>query len=61
MYTRKNAVYNAEKMAGLPIAVQIIGRAWDDEKILEIMDLTDKALGPRGFGPGIWGANKKPE
>ena len=34
--------------------VQIVGRNWEDEKVIAIMHVVDKALGPRGFGPGAW-------
>jgi len=53
-YLKSQPVYDATKMAGLPIAVQVIGRAWEDEKVLEMLDVVDRALGPRNFGPGTW-------
>jgi Asp-tRNA(Asn)/Glu-tRNA(Gln) amidotransferase A subunit family amidase len=34
--------------------IQVVGRKWEDEKVLAIMSVVDKALGPRGFGPGAW-------
>ena len=36
------------------IGVQIVGRNWEDEKVIAIMHVVDKALGPRGFGPTAW-------
>ncbi|CAE6484084.1 unnamed protein product [Rhizoctonia solani] len=47
-------VYDAEKMAGLPIGVQIVGKPWEDEKVIYVMEVLDQALGERkpGFGPG---------
>jgi hypothetical protein len=30
---------------------QIVGKKWEDEKVLALMDVVDKALGERGFGP----------
>jgi hypothetical protein len=54
MYLRSNAAYNVDKMNGLPVGVQIVGRAWEDEKVLEMLEVADRALGPRGFGPGTW-------
>lgn len=36
------------------IGVQIVGRNWEDEKVIAIMHVVDKALGPRGFGPRAW-------
>ncbi|QRV89004.1 amidase [Ceratobasidium sp. AG-Ba] len=46
-------VYDAEKMRGLPVGVQIVGRPWEDEKIIHVMEILDRALGERGFGPGM--------
>ncbi|KAI6025550.1 amidase signature domain-containing protein [Pisolithus marmoratus] len=47
-------VYNPQEMAGMPVGVQIVGRRWDDEKVLAMMRVVDEALGSRGFGPGRW-------
>ncbi|EJU03543.1 amidase signature enzyme [Dacryopinax primogenitus] len=47
-------LYDPEKMAGLPIGVQVVGRPWEEEKLLEVMGLLDNTLGPRGFAPGSW-------
>ncbi|KZS94601.1 amidase signature enzyme [Sistotremastrum niveocremeum HHB9708] len=52
----KETVYNVEKMKGLPIGIQVVGKKWEDEKVIAMMDVVDKALGPRGFGPGSWKA-----
>ncbi|KDQ18907.1 hypothetical protein BOTBODRAFT_28382 [Botryobasidium botryosum FD-172 SS1] len=52
LYDGPNAPYNPEKMKGLPIGVQIVGKKWEEEKVVAVMDVVDKALGPRGFGPG---------
>jgi hypothetical protein len=30
---------------------QIIGQKWEDEKVLAMMAIIDRALGERGFGP----------
>ncbi|KAF8603838.1 amidase signature enzyme [Ceratobasidium sp. AG-I] len=46
-------VYDVEKMKGLPIGVQIVGRPWEDEKVVHVMEILDRALGERGFGPGL--------
>ncbi|KAJ3553614.1 hypothetical protein NM688_g3512 [Phlebia brevispora] len=48
------SVYNAKKMAGLPVGVQVVGRKWEDEKVIEMMKVVDGALGRRKFGPGNW-------
>jgi len=45
--------YDAKKMAGLPVGVQIVGRPWEDEKVIYVMEVLDEALGERGFGPGM--------
>lgn len=36
--------YDAAKMAGLPTAVQIVGRRWQEEKVLGCMEVVEKAL-----------------
>ena len=43
-YGKKKPVYDAEKMAGLPVGIQIVGRAWEDEKVIEMMRVVDDAL-----------------
>lgn len=58
LYKGENAYYNAEKMAGLPVGVQIVGRRWEEEKVVEMMKVIDRALGERGFGPGCWEGQK---
>ncbi|CCA70440.1 related to amidase (acetamidase) [Serendipita indica DSM 11827] len=47
-------IYDVNKMKGLPVGVQVVGRHWEDERILEIMDIVDKVLPKRNFGPGSW-------
>ncbi|ORY92559.1 amidase signature enzyme [Leucosporidium creatinivorum] len=46
------AVYDAEAMEGIPVGVQVVGKHWEEEKVVEMMKVVDEALGPRGFGPG---------
>ena len=46
--------YDADVMEGLPVGVQLIGRRWEDEKVVEMMKVVDAALGERGFGPDGW-------
>lgn len=36
--------YDAGKMAGLPTAVQVVGRRWQEEKVLGCMDVVERAL-----------------
>ncbi|GAA5885605.1 hypothetical protein JCM6882_007491 [Rhodosporidiobolus microsporus] len=45
-------VYNAQEMDGLPVGVQVVGKMWDEERVVEVMKVVDAALGERGFGPG---------
>ncbi|KAL4068640.1 amidase signature domain-containing protein [Scleroderma yunnanense] len=56
----ERTVYKPQEMAGMPVGVQIVGRRWDDEKVLAMMRVVDEALGPRGFGPGSWDLQDKP-
>ena len=53
LYHDKGAPYNPEKMKGLPVAVQVVGKSFQDEKVLEMMKVVDQALGPRDFGPTV--------
>ena len=48
----KKKYYDVEALEGMPVGVQIVGRHFEDEKVLAMMDVVDKALGrDRGFGP----------
>ncbi|RDX54272.1 amidase signature enzyme [Lentinus brumalis] len=55
----RGGFYDAEKMAGLPVGVQVVGRRWEEEKVVEMMKVVDRALGPRGFGPLAWSEQRK--
>lgn len=46
--------YDASAMEGLPVGIQLVGRRWEDEKVVEIMKVVDAALGERGFGADGW-------
>ena len=48
----QGGIYDVEAMAGLPVGVQIAGKSWEEEKVIEMMKVVDRALGERGFGPG---------
>jgi hypothetical protein len=61
LYKGKNPVYNPEAMQGIPVGVQIVGRKWEDEKVISMMHVVDHALGPRGFGPLSWKRTKSEE
>ncbi|KAF8556541.1 amidase signature enzyme [Imleria badia] len=57
MYTAPTPAYDPVAMAGIPVGVQIVGKKWEDEKVLAMMKVVDEALGTaRGFGPGTWKA-----
>ena len=40
--------YDAQKMAGLPTAVQVVGRRWEEEKVLGYMAAVEGALEKAG-------------
>jgi len=42
------SVYDAEKMHGLPLGVQVVGRRLEEEKVLEGMRLIEAALRQQG-------------
>ncbi|KAG8926376.1 hypothetical protein FRC01_008949 [Tulasnella sp. 417] len=54
MYEGAKAAYDPVAMDGIPVGVQVVGRPWEDEKVVEMMKVVDSALGARGFGPGTW-------
>lgn len=59
MYLGKNPIYDPKAMEGIPVGVQLVGKKWEDEKVLAMMHVVDEALGPRGFGPGSWKQREK--
>uniref|UniRef100_A0A8H7XRN7 amidase n=1 Tax=Psilocybe cubensis TaxID=181762 RepID=A0A8H7XRN7_PSICU len=60
IYRGKNPLYNPEASHGMPVNIQIVGKRWEEEKVVAIMDVVDRALGrDRGFGPGAWDAHVK--
>jgi hypothetical protein len=54
LYRGKSPVYDANAMKGLPVGIQVVGKKWEDEKVIAMMHVIDEALGPRTFGPGSW-------
>jgi Asp-tRNA(Asn)/Glu-tRNA(Gln) amidotransferase A subunit family amidase len=55
LYRGKNPIYDPVATKGMPIGIQVVGRKWDDEKVIAMMKVVDEALGKnRGFGPGNW-------
>ncbi|KAJ7347086.1 amidase [Mycena albidolilacea] len=50
-------LYDPAAMEGMPIGLQIVGRRWEEEKVLGLMRVVEGALGglrERRFGPGTW-------
>ncbi|KAL0953568.1 hypothetical protein HGRIS_004786 [Hohenbuehelia grisea] len=55
LYSGKAPFYDPKAMAGMPVGVQIVGKKWEDEKVIAMMGILDSALGEkRGFGPGAY-------
>ena len=55
LYGESSESYDANAMKGLPVGIQIVGKKWEEEKVIELMKLVDGVLGTsRGFGPGSW-------
>ncbi|KAJ7074358.1 amidase [Mycena amicta] len=53
LYQGSKPFYDAVAMKGMPVGVQVVGRKWEEEKVLAMMHVVDDALGKnRGFGPG---------
>jgi len=54
----KNAysVYDAEAMHGLPVGVQVIGRRFDEERVLQAMKVVEHVLKESGrkFTPKVF-------
>jgi len=45
LYGGSNPAYNADTMHNLPVGVQIVGRCWEEEKVLKVMELVESAVG----------------
>ena len=51
----RGGFYDADKMAGVPVGVQVVGRPWEEERVVAMMRVIDGALGPRDVGaPLSW-------
>ncbi|KAG6854260.1 hypothetical protein C0991_008953 [Blastosporella zonata] len=60
IYHGKTPLYDPVQSAGMPVGIQVVGKKWEEEKVLAMMHVIDSALGKdRGFGPGSWGAEVK--
>lgn len=55
----RGGFYDAGKMTGLPVGVQVVGKKWEEEKVIEMMKIVDRALGARDFGPLSWSEQRK--
>lgn len=51
LFQATKPMYDPVEMNGMPVSIQIVGRKWEDEKVVAMMSIVDDALGPRGFGP----------
>lgn len=45
IYGGSDPAYDAGKMAGLPVGVQIVGRQFEDERVLALMKIVEGAMG----------------
>ncbi|ORY29336.1 amidase signature domain-containing protein [Naematelia encephala] len=45
VYGDDDPAYDADKMHGLPVGVQVVGRAWEEEKVLAMMKIVEDAVG----------------
>ncbi|OLL22051.1 Fatty-acid amide hydrolase 1 [Neolecta irregularis DAH-3] len=41
-------IYDAKKMSGLPVGVQVVGRVLEEEKVVGMMKIVDSALRVQG-------------
>jgi hypothetical protein len=53
---RAYSVYDAESMHGLPVGVQVIGRRFEEERVLQAMKVVERALEESGrkFTPRVF-------
>lgn len=52
LFEGKTPVYDPKKMDNIPVGIQVVGKKWEEEKVIAMMKVIDDALGARGFGPG---------
>ena len=53
-------MYNADAMEGLPVGIQLIGRKWEDEKVIEMMKVVDGALVSGDLAPMVGRSGRLP-
>ena len=61
LYRGKSPRYDPQKAKGMPVGIQLIGKRWEDEKVLAMMRVVQNALKKAGmpsFGPGTLEADK---
>ncbi|KAF9266912.1 amidase signature enzyme [Marasmius fiardii PR-910] len=52
IYKDQKPYYDPVAMKGMPVGIQLVGKRFEDEKVLAMMEVVDNALGKkRGFGP----------
>lgn len=44
-YSGKDPAYDSNKMHGLPVGVQIVGKPWEEEKVLAMMAVLEGMVG----------------
>ena len=44
VYGGSDPAYDSQAMAGLPVGVQVVGRMWEDEKVLEVMGMLEELV-----------------
>ena len=45
VYAGSDPAYDAKKMHGLPVGIQVVGKPWEDEKVLGVMKVVESAVG----------------
>jgi len=45
LYQGAEPIYNPDELDGMPVSIQVIGRKWEDEKVIAMMSIVDTALG----------------
>ncbi|KAJ4473835.1 amidase signature domain-containing protein [Lentinula aciculospora] len=60
LYKSKRPLYDPHAMSGMPIGIQVVGKKYEDEKVIGMMGILDQALGDeRGFGPGTMSSQSR--
>ena len=51
LYRNRTPLYDPAPMHEMPVAIQVVGKRWEEEKVLKMMEVVDQALCKRDFGP----------